>query len=99
MHDALGSSARRLVPTHRPSSPEDGLAVREKAAADLRLNGFLVFARLTTWHDGLKERSVGSVSSPERQEGSIAVNGSPGRCADGVPSGSYALLFQSQCIL
>src|SRR5690348_1514716 len=99
MHYALGSSARRLVPTHKLSSPEDGLAVRGEAAADLLLNGFLVCAGSTTWHDGLKERSVGGVSSFERQEDSIVVDDPPGRCAFGVQSGSYALLFLSQYIL
>lgn len=81
MHDALGSSARSLVLTHRLSSPEDGPAVRGEAAADLQLNGFLVFVGPTRWHDGLKERSVGGVSSSERQEDSIVVDDPPGRCA------------------
>src|SRR5579875_1966456 len=96
LSDHLHEGLRQL--TGRPHAA-DGPAVRGEAAADLQLNGFLVFVGPTTWHDGLKERSVGGVFSSERQEDSIVVDDPPGRCTFEVQSGSYALLFLSLYIL
>jgi len=96
MHFAPGSYARRLAPIHKPPSPEDGLAVRERVDVDLPLNVFLVFAEPTRWPDGLKGQCVGIACSPWRQAGNIFAVSSPVRFAYGALSDNCVQPFPSQ---